>query len=108
MHRSRSHFLHIIYQYFLQVRGDYSGRNSDQNARIAYMLHNLPSLLVAEVWNEELSAAAWGELEEQSRFKNCTEWLQFADKQAFADEASNYPLSPDGMLKMHKLRQDDK
>ena len=108
--RSRRHFLHILYEYLLRVRADYDGVEADENARIAYMLHNLPSLLTAEEWTKELSEAAWGELKEQGRFKRVMSWLEHADEEARKSELSDFPLSPDGMLKMHELRrkeQDD-
>ena len=74
--KSKKFFLALMHQYLVFVRNDTEGHNLPLSADIAYALHNVPSMLLAEEWSPEIGEAAWKELLWAADFRGCRPWFE--------------------------------
>ena len=75
-YKSKEFFLALLYEYLIFVRNDTEGHNLPLSVDIAYALHNVPSMLLAEEWAPEIGKAAWKEVWWAAGFRKCRPWFE--------------------------------
>ncbi|MEM1088477.1 MAG: hypothetical protein AAGH90_12180 [Pseudomonadota bacterium] len=75
-HKSKNFFLALLSEYLILLRNDTKGHNLPLSADIAYALHNVPSMLLADEWSPEIGEAAWKEVWWAAGLRGCRHWFE--------------------------------